>query len=255
MRETQAEGKAGSMQEAWRGTRSRVSKITPWAEGGTKPLSYPGCPLTRILQPVTCWIAIRDWESLIIVLQNFYLAALTRWGVTWLSFADTMLSDLGAQRLLDSLSRSRMWGEQYPPLSSLHTPCNDPWDNMHKSTQGNINKLKFNIYILLTFPLSLCYCRSLLCRPALTGAFHGIPSRSLTGSSCTCSCLLACSSVQFTVLMAQSERIPWGWSLSLPPLQLAEFLETCVLNWKCFSLFLPSQQRTFGNVWSHFWLS
>ena len=32
--ETQAEGEAGSMQGARRGTRSRVSRITPWAEGG-----------------------------------------------------------------------------------------------------------------------------------------------------------------------------------------------------------------------------
>ena len=44
--ETQAEGEAGSMQGAWRGTRSRVSRIRPWAEGGAKPLSHPGCPST-----------------------------------------------------------------------------------------------------------------------------------------------------------------------------------------------------------------
>ena len=42
--ETQAEGEAGSMQGARRGTRFRVSRITPWAEGGTKPLNPPGCP-------------------------------------------------------------------------------------------------------------------------------------------------------------------------------------------------------------------
>ena len=41
--ETQAERKAGSMLEAWYGTLSRVSRITPWAEGGTKPLSHPSC--------------------------------------------------------------------------------------------------------------------------------------------------------------------------------------------------------------------
>ena len=35
--ETQAEGEAGS-------TRSRVSRITPWAAGGTKPLHHQGCP-------------------------------------------------------------------------------------------------------------------------------------------------------------------------------------------------------------------
>ena len=42
--ETQAEGEAGSMQGARRGTRSWGSRIMPWAEGGTKPLSHPGCP-------------------------------------------------------------------------------------------------------------------------------------------------------------------------------------------------------------------
>ena len=41
----QAQGEAGSMQEAPRGTRSRVLRITPWAEGGPKPLSHPGCPI------------------------------------------------------------------------------------------------------------------------------------------------------------------------------------------------------------------
>ena len=37
--ETQAEGEAGSMQGARHGTRSWVSRIIPWAEGGAKPLS------------------------------------------------------------------------------------------------------------------------------------------------------------------------------------------------------------------------
>ena len=39
--ETQAEREAGSTQGAQYGTRSWVSRITPWAEGGTKPLSHP----------------------------------------------------------------------------------------------------------------------------------------------------------------------------------------------------------------------
>ena len=43
--ETQAEGEAGSMQGARRGTRSQVSRITPWAAGGAKPLSHQGCPI------------------------------------------------------------------------------------------------------------------------------------------------------------------------------------------------------------------
>ena len=41
---TQAEGEAGSMQGARRGTQSWVSRIMPWAEDGTKRLSHPGCP-------------------------------------------------------------------------------------------------------------------------------------------------------------------------------------------------------------------
>ena len=34
--ETQAEGEAGFIQGARHGTRSLVSRITPWAEGGAK---------------------------------------------------------------------------------------------------------------------------------------------------------------------------------------------------------------------------
>ena len=44
-KETQAEGEAGSTQEAQRETWSWVSRIMPQAEGGTKPLSHPGCPI------------------------------------------------------------------------------------------------------------------------------------------------------------------------------------------------------------------
>ena len=47
--ETQAEGEAGSMQGAQHGTRSWISRIPPWAEGGAKPLSHLGCPLPRFL--------------------------------------------------------------------------------------------------------------------------------------------------------------------------------------------------------------
>ena len=49
-RERQAEGKAGSMQGAGHGTRSWVSRTTPWAEGGAKPLSHQGCPRYFILK-------------------------------------------------------------------------------------------------------------------------------------------------------------------------------------------------------------
>ena len=40
--ETQAEGEAGSTQGAQCETPSQVSRMRPWAEGGAKPLSYPG---------------------------------------------------------------------------------------------------------------------------------------------------------------------------------------------------------------------
>ena len=39
--QTQAEEEAGSM--SMHG--SRVSRITSWAEGGTKPLNHLGCPI------------------------------------------------------------------------------------------------------------------------------------------------------------------------------------------------------------------
>ena len=42
--DTQADGEAGSIQGARSWTRSQVSRITTWAEGGTKPLSHSGCP-------------------------------------------------------------------------------------------------------------------------------------------------------------------------------------------------------------------
>ena len=41
--EKDAEREAGSMQGARPGTPSWVSRITPWAEGGAKPLSHLGC--------------------------------------------------------------------------------------------------------------------------------------------------------------------------------------------------------------------
>ena len=55
--ETQAEGEAGSTQRAQRGTRSRVSRIMPWAAGGAKQLCHRGCPetdlkITKMKQPM-----------------------------------------------------------------------------------------------------------------------------------------------------------------------------------------------------------
>ena len=48
--ETQAEGEAGSMKEARRGTPSRVSRITPWAAGGAKPLRHRGYRLISVFK-------------------------------------------------------------------------------------------------------------------------------------------------------------------------------------------------------------
>ena len=42
--ETQSEGEAGSMQAARCGTQSRVSRITPWAEGSRSPAEPPRRP-------------------------------------------------------------------------------------------------------------------------------------------------------------------------------------------------------------------
>ena len=55
--ETQAEGEVSSMQGAQHGTRSQVSRIRPWAEGGAKPLSHPGCPKSTFLNDF-CHIGI-----------------------------------------------------------------------------------------------------------------------------------------------------------------------------------------------------
>ena len=38
------------MQGAQRGTRSRDPRVTPWAEGGAKPLSHPGIPKALTLR-------------------------------------------------------------------------------------------------------------------------------------------------------------------------------------------------------------
>ena len=65
-REREAEGEVGSMQGARRGTRSRVSRITPWAEGGAKLLSHPGCPIVLDL------LRFSFQSILVIYLQNYY---------------------------------------------------------------------------------------------------------------------------------------------------------------------------------------
>ena len=53
-RGAQAEGEAGSMQEAWLGTWSWVSRITPQAAGSAKPLCHQGCPTAVLLMYIYC---------------------------------------------------------------------------------------------------------------------------------------------------------------------------------------------------------
>ena len=60
--ETQAEGEAGSMQGTRRGTPSGVPSITPWAEGGAKPLSQPGCPGKDLLTKKKFTIFLRKLD-------------------------------------------------------------------------------------------------------------------------------------------------------------------------------------------------
>ena len=48
--DTQAEGEAGPMQEAWCGTRSGDSRVTCWAEGRRLTAEPPGCPYRKILK-------------------------------------------------------------------------------------------------------------------------------------------------------------------------------------------------------------
>ena len=57
-REREAEGEAGSMQGARHETRSQVSRITPWAEGGAKPLFHRGCPIYISLMIFSNWLDI-----------------------------------------------------------------------------------------------------------------------------------------------------------------------------------------------------
>ena len=47
--ETQAEGEAGFTQGARRGTRFQGSRITPWTEGSSQPLSHPGALVSYFL--------------------------------------------------------------------------------------------------------------------------------------------------------------------------------------------------------------
>ena len=72
-RETQAEGEADSIQGPWCGTRSRDFRIIPWAEGGAKPLSHPGIPLTASFEWLcfSCWLEPRPSLTSVHGLQCF----------------------------------------------------------------------------------------------------------------------------------------------------------------------------------------
>ena len=68
--ETQAEGEAGSMQGAQHGTRSWVSRITPWAEGRAKPLSHLGCPYFKASPRHTSFLSLSLFKNLIYLLMR-----------------------------------------------------------------------------------------------------------------------------------------------------------------------------------------
>ena len=64
--ETQEEGKAGSLQGARRGTRSRDSRIAPWAKG--RPPRDPLNPHLLILQDCIkrgLFACVGDWGALL----------------------------------------------------------------------------------------------------------------------------------------------------------------------------------------------
>ena len=79
--ETQAEGEAGSMQGAWRGTRSRVSRIMSGAEGGTKPLSHWGCPVLQILFEMNCFKMIFFLLALILSINGCFFCEMFYVGI------------------------------------------------------------------------------------------------------------------------------------------------------------------------------
>ena len=73
--ETQAEGEAGPMQGAGRGTRSQDSRIRPWAKAGAQPLSHTGIPR---LAP---FLSVSDtWELLLLIMD------------LWLSFSQSCVN-------------------------------------------------------------------------------------------------------------------------------------------------------------------
>ena len=76
--EIQAEGEAGSMQGARRGTQSPFSRFTPWAEGGAKLLSHPRLPSGELLKDVCCVLAAASYlTDMYLNIINFCLEDLT----------------------------------------------------------------------------------------------------------------------------------------------------------------------------------
>ena len=83
-REREAETQAGSMQEAWHGTQSPVSRIRPWAEGGAKPLSHLGCPELTYL--------IKTWQTNLLILDfhQAFLEFTLLFGEVYFRFLNTL---------------------------------------------------------------------------------------------------------------------------------------------------------------------
>ena len=78
--ETQAEGEASFMQGACHETPSRISRITPWDEGGAKPLSHPGCPSINILNE---WLN-NNWTYRLLWTMSMLLSH----GILWVKWAE-----------------------------------------------------------------------------------------------------------------------------------------------------------------------
>ena len=101
-RVTKAEGEAGSVQGAGRGAGSQVSRIIPWAEGGTKPLGHQGCPMWFVLMnglqvEVTCATSGQNLQAVVCDL-HVLLLLLWRWWKLMLRWNLYHLSDYNGLR-------------------------------------------------------------------------------------------------------------------------------------------------------------
>ena len=68
--ETQAEEEAGSMQGARRGTRSRVSRIAPWAKGRRQTTAPLRDPLFLVFHIGNNLLEFKAFPEFWIILQN-----------------------------------------------------------------------------------------------------------------------------------------------------------------------------------------